>query len=238
MRRWIFALLAVLCLSPALVRADDSTAMPIRNAVAEANYRRMVEQFLAGEPSPLSTNNFRAFYANTRQYDPIGTDAIARLQSLAAAVTESKGAADREQALADYKDFLHQHLANLDVVGAALVLARQNPGLGDAAFLSKMYQKLLDAVRFPGAGKTVLTAYQVITVGEEKAVLDGLNADILQTLRRHAGSIYYNIYDLRDRKTGRKYAIFVNITVPIDYLQWLDDHKKEHRFRWPPAPSP
>ena len=112
--------------------------------------------------------------------------------------------------------------ANLAVVAQALSLSKQDRRFGDPDFLTLVRNGLFQDVRNSGTGQTLNDAYDVITMAEETMLLANLDVELVKTISRESGGTYYNMHNVKDRKTGKPYTIFVDTTKPMLFLKYKD----------------
>lgn len=198
--------------APYKSQGEDITAGPY--------YRMLARQALEEQPKDFSFAMFRGRYAMTVQYDPEAHTALERLLGDAYQLQEgAKDPAARAAAAVDYNKVLFDHLANIDVVTQALSLARQDTRLGDAKALEWIRAGLAQSVMQSGTGKTLNEAYDILTLGEETALLAGLGVQVLRTDARESGGTYYNMHLVRDSASGEEYTVFTDLSRPMRCLE-------------------
>ncbi len=154
-------------------------------------------------------------YTGSIDYDPFAEDTKAKLYECAyqalegGSLEEKTSAADRCAALID------AHLANYDIVTAAIPLARQDARLGDVKFLSWMRGLLIERVMASGDGLSVKTPYVVYSVGEEGVVLARKKLKILESENLNTDTAYFRIHFVEDAKTGRQSRLYLDLTIPM-----------------------
>jgi hypothetical protein len=87
--------------------------------------------------------------------------------------------------------------------------------------IRRTWISLVDSIVRQGDGKSFETAFQVISVDEEYAVLAvfGL-VRVEQSLVEHGGS-EFDVLTVRSRKSGNEFQLFFNIDIP---KKWLNQH--------------
>lgn len=185
--------------------------------VSQPMYDKLVRQAIKVRSGQFEFGLFRSLYPQTRQYDPIGEDINHTIVDLA---YEIENVDDPKTALGEYRRLVAEHLANIDVVSQALSLSRNNRIYGDPAFFEWMRAGLLRDIRGSGTGENLNLAYDVITLGEETALLAALRLQVLQTDARHSGRLWYNMHLVKDAKHSEPYWIFVDITSPMAALEF------------------
>lgn len=187
-------------------------------------YRAMVRIAMA-RASEFNFMSFRSRYAMQPEYDPLGQAASADL--LKRAYDVQSAAEPNHQAEGAYSEWLSAHFANLDVVTQALSLSRQDPRFGDFKMLIWMQEGILRSVLQSGDGLSLASAYDVVTIGEEMALLQALGYNVLATQTLQSSTTFYNVHTVIDDKTQSLRSIFVNVTTPMRRLQ---SQQQENRF--------
>jgi hypothetical protein len=185
--------------------------------IDDPRYRQMARDVVT-RPKAFNFNGFRYTYAGTTQYDPLGDTAREWLLKLAYIAQNDKDPAKRDKALLNYGEVLSLHLANLDAVTQALVLAQQDRRFGDPEFLQWLRYGLVNSVTSAGNGSSIFRAYEIITIGEEAALLRQLNVQVLDTKSEESGGTWYNMHTVNDG-VHEPYTIFTNLSVPMKFLE-------------------
>ena len=142
---------------------------------------------------------------------------MADLRALHAHVVAAQDQAARTEALAAYKHFVDQHLANLDVVLFARDKAATDKRLGDAQWFEWLHRGIAGGLMNTAGGRSTGDAYVVQTLGEESYVLRRHKADIMHSEPLRVGVKFYNIHTLR-MGDGRVKRLYIDITLPMAYL--------------------
>jgi hypothetical protein len=188
------------------------------NYAAGPLYRQMIVDAVKHRPADFNFTQFRSLYAQYAYYEPLAALTQNMMLDKAFYIIQEKDEAKREKMLLDYRLLVQRHLANIDIVAQALALARQDPRFGDPELYAWLRQGLLDSVMRSGNGQTLTSAYEIISLGEETALLNALGVRVVQTLNRESGMMAYNIYDVELLRDGSKRSIFTNITIPMNTL--------------------
>lgn len=228
MRRIIFtAIIGILaCISAPHARAqqdiNDSPELAYRQTyLATPHYNEMVRDALRNKSPHFDFMQFRTLYARTRQYDPMGKKTLDEMNNLAYVVLNDEDPGRAQGALFAYQMLVSNHLANIDVVMQALSLAKQDKRFGNPAFFEWVKDGLIKTVIISGDGYTLQGAYDVITLSEETILFRYLGFKPLQSQVRKEGTVYYDMCDVEEEATGKKRAVFVNTTIPMEYLDAL-----------------
>lgn len=199
---------------------DQFDASQSTDYVSQPMYDKLVRQAIKAPSDEFEFGLFRSLYPQTGQYDPIGEDISHAIVGLAYEIESAADPGKRKAALGKYRLLVAAHLANIDVVSQALSLSRSNKIYGDPAFFEWMRAGLLRDIRGSGTGENINLAYDVITLGEETALLAALRLRVLQTDTRHAGSLWYNMHLVKDARQPEPYWVFVDVTPPMNALEF------------------
>ncbi len=187
--------------------------------MALPNYNRMVREALTNQHDRFYFAFFRGYYSETPQYDPLAEQILKKIQDYAYVIKNDSDPYKRKEAQKKYTNLLLKHLANIDIVTQAYLLSKDDIRFGEHKFFSWLRRGLLESIKKSGNGKSLMHAYDVITLGEETALLSALGIKVLKTIPAEQAQVYYNMHDVKDLRSGREYSIFVNITKPMLYLE-------------------
>ena len=193
--------------------------------IANPRYDFMVRQAQTYMSDQFRFAQLRGYYAQTRQYDPMGDDTVRRLQNYAYRV-ENGDENEAKEALESYNALLEQHLANLQVVVFALTMSREQLKYGNPEFYRWLRDGLIKAVMRTGNGKSLSDAFNIITMAEETVIFNQLGLKHLSTTQGNEGYYDYNMHDVQDLRTGQKWTLFVNTTIPVMFLR--EQHKVDN----------
>ena len=238
MKRYIFYMLAGMAfLLPSDTKAQDFNAdIPASETVfdrshfANPRYEYMVRAAMLNMSDAFRFGRFRTLYTDTRQYDPLGDDTIDNMQNLAFLVQTETDTAKRRKALDDYQNLVMEHMANIRVVAQALSFAKLDKTFGSQKFFSWLRKGLVNDILSIGDGKTLQTAYNVMTVTEETVLMGQLGLRIIDTQMANEGGIYYNMHEVEDIRNGQVRTIFVNTTRPMRFLNYKRLQANSHNI--------
>lgn len=191
--------------------------------LAGAYYNSMADQVMK-RPKVFDFGSFRFNYSGTSQYDPVGDKLKERILDLAYEISQEPDPARKKRLQKEYGGIVAAHLANIDVVTLALSLARENPVYGDAPFFEWLRANLVQSILDSGDGSTLSNAYDLVTMGEQGALLNALKVSIKSTKTEHSADLYYTMYEVTDPKARGPYTIFANVSRP---MTWLESKKQE-----------
>lgn len=198
---------------------------------AEPRYKQMVRQLLTHIPYNFNFGAFRRIYARTSFYDPIGEDARDLLLKHAFVVDTSENVSEVKEALSNYHDVLQTHLANINVVLQAIALSRTDKRLGNTEWLLKVKKGLLKNLLDTGDGKTLNTAYEVVTLAEETLLLSHLGFAIEDTAYKSQHMIKYHLHigqfiDNPNPNMPNGVPLFVNVSIPMRHIEKQKEEKE------------
>jgi len=173
-------------------------------------------------PEVADFRALRLAYAESPGYDPYDPPADVE-ESVSRALTEGdvQGAvqAIRRELEADYLDIVTHSMA-------ALAYKRAGDDANAAfhmTFASGLVQSILDS----GDGLSFSTAFVVIDVGEEYAVLRVLRLQPLAQSLHADGQHQFDVIECVNSETGKKLEIFFNVDIPMRYLQSIGGRQGE-----------
>lgn len=223
MTRLILKLLIIPCLIALTVvisqGAHAQSRSYDRSYMANPKYDFMVQQAEKLRSENFRFDQFRVYYTQTRQYDPVGERTLKQLQDYAFTVQQGNASLKTEESLAAYHKLLKDHLANLRILAQAIALSKEDDRFGNPQFLSWVRDGIVKNIMQSGDGKSLQGAYDVITLAEETSIFLELGLKPLKTQAVQEGYYYYNMVDVEDLRTGQKSSLFINTTYPMQFLE-------------------
>ena len=230
----LFAFLPLIIIFIALPRIQAVQAELYERAyIANPRYEFMAQQASKYMSDYFQFGQFRGYYMQTRQYDPIGDQTVERLQNLAYEVQEGIDQQEVSDALVSYRKLVWEHLANLRVVLQALALSKIDARFGNPKFFSWLRDGLVHDVMISGTGKSLDEAYDVITLSEETIIFGRLGVRRLSTQAAQEGYYDYNMHEVEDLRTGQHWTLFVNTTHPMRFLRAISNEPDQYRLSIP-----
>lgn len=226
--RFTLLLLALIVCAPTSVHAQESDLYPYAYT-ANPKYEYLAREALERMPEHFDFMTFRSVYTNTRQYDPIAEETIAKMNALAFEMVNETNPEKRERAKLGYQFLIADHLANVGVVMQALSYARQNPQYGNPKFFEWVKNGLMNAVMMSRDGRTLNEAYGIVTFPEETLLLIHLRSKLIRTDSQQEGFVYYNMNEIEEFQTGKRWTVFVNTTFPMRFLERKEKFKEQQR---------
>lgn len=174
------------------------------------------EDLLARVKSQDVAVNFRELrlaYTETKQYSPYGGEIAARKAMFAALKTE-----EYEKALASSEKILVANYLDINAHFGAYVAHRELGHAERADYHKNVFQKLLKSISDSGDGKTVETAFIVISTDEEYALFNFMGLrPIAQSLIEDKAH-HYDQMTVTDPKNNQNVIYYFNIDKPFNWL--------------------
>jgi hypothetical protein len=177
MRNALAALLLLLAFAPPPAAAFDGAS--------EARYQSLLAAAKAGD-QPIDWAALRLAYADSAEFDLMGS----RTDEARTAMFQALNAADYKAALVQAGKVIDQDYVDID---AHVVADLADQRLGEAAAAKRQHDIVLGLLRSvrTGDGSTPATAFSVISVGEEYAVMRAFAMKVTsQALIRDGGHSY------------------------------------------------
>ncbi|MGB4107369.1 MAG: hypothetical protein WBK55_06190 [Alphaproteobacteria bacterium] len=187
--------------------------------VSLPQYETLVRNAIRARPKNFDFGALRSYYTLVPQYDPLGDTARREILDLAYKIQNDPDPAVRKDAFDKYGALVSAHLANIDVISQALVLSREDKIFGDPKFFDYMRSGLLRNIVTSGDGRSLVGAYDAVTLGEETALLKALRLRLLRSEPRESGGVYYNMLEVQAGDAYDPYWIFVDVTKPMVFLE-------------------
>ncbi|MCK5285579.1 MAG: hypothetical protein KAJ86_08355 [Alphaproteobacteria bacterium] len=187
------------------------------NFLAEKHYNQLTHD-LINNTINFNYGNYRTQYTLSKRYDPIGDIANKTLLDIAYKIQNEQNPEEIKKAQIAYRTHIMNHMANMTVVLQALLLSYEDKRFGNPKFWKKLRNGLLKSVKDSGNGRTLSSAYHIITSMEETMLLRLLRVKIIKTTSSHSGILYYNMHEIEELNTKVRKTIFIDTTQPMDYL--------------------
>ena len=175
-------------------------------------YEALLERVKKNDQS-VDFKELRLAYTDTPDYSPYGGDAAARKNMF-----EALKAKEYDKSLANATAILKSNY--LDIMGHfGSFVAQRELGHADlAAYHKSVFEGLLNSIRNSGDGKTLETAFIVISTDEEYALFNYLGlrpqGQALINEKDHS----YDRMTALDPKTNQSVVYFFNIDKPFNWL--------------------
>ncbi len=161
----------------------------------------------------VNFQELRLAYTETKQYSPYGGDSEARKAMFAALKTE-----EYEKALTSSEKILATNYLDINAHFGAYVANRELGHAEKADYHKNVFQKLLQSISDSGDGKTVETAFIVISTDEEYALFNfmGLRPTAQELIEDKAH--HYDKMTVTDPKNNQNVIYYFNIDKPFNWL--------------------
>jgi len=219
----IYRLLIILVISaswaaaqqPAVPGAPAPAASP---SPAKPTYEALLERVKKNDQS-VDFQELRLAYTDTKAYGPYGGDAASRKNMFA-----SLKANEYDQALESATTILSSNYLDIMAHFGSFVAHRALGHAELSAYHRFVFEGLLNSIKNSGDGKTMATAFVVISTDEEYALFNYLGLRPTdQALIKDKGHSYDKMTAL-DPKTNQSVVYYFNIDKPFN---WLDKSLKK-----------
>lgn len=229
-------LLGVFCCAGNFAMAEDDRRLPREDVYYSKMQGRMtlwytdaVDEILRKRDAALNkVAALRSYYPYTKQFKVFSAEVTDQMTREAYTYETSTDAGARFAALKRYNALVRDHLPNLDVLDLAYTYAKNNPTFGNAGFFAsvrKEVQKSIFDVFLDG--RSAETAFEAMSMSEESYIIARLGLDVLSSEIYPVGSKYYDVHQVRDRKTSEEYTLFIDVSAPLGMSKKIHDLQKE-----------
>ncbi|MBI4825794.1 MAG: DUF4919 domain-containing protein [Nitrospirae bacterium] len=186
-------------------------------ASSQANENGLYDSELAKVKACDESSDFtklRLLYSKTSKYNPYASD-----REKSEAMYQSFNEGKFEEAVSYANLILDKNYVDLDA-HILLTFAYQEIGNAErSGFHDFVVNGLLNSILASGDGESAKTAYVVISVKEEYAILNllGLQADEQRLVNQDGHS--YDVFKVTDLKTGQSSVLYFNVDIPLGWLE-------------------
>jgi Domain of unknown function (DUF4919) len=183
-----------------------------QQTIPQLSYETLLERMKKQDPE-VNFKDLRFTYTETKQYSPYGGDG----NSKKAMIAELE-AGEYEKALASGEKVLAANYLDVDAHFVAFAANRHLGRKEKANYHKYVFQNLLKSISDSGDGKTMETAFLVISVDEEYAWFNfmGLKPSGQSKVEENGHS--YDRMTAVDPKTKQSATYFFNIDKPYNWL--------------------
>lgn len=189
-------------------------------------YAEMARRLMEEDGVNVDFVILRSQYIKSEYYDPIGDEALEHLQMLAILAQTADSPQEQEEMFWAYRTLLQRHIAHIGMVAQAIVFSKEDPRFGDVNKLRKIRNGLFNSIVHTGDGREPGTAFEIITLAEETAVLRNKRYKVTSTEHLERGIMRYNVHEIITDQ-GIKGVAFMNVTFPMKHLEKLKLAKRE-----------
>lgn len=192
---------------------QPATKQPVaQQPVAQVSYEALLEKVKKQDPA-VNFKELRFAYTETKLYSPYGGDSENRKAMFAAL-----NAREYDKALASSEKVLASNYLDINAHFAAYA-ANRHLGVSEKANYHKyVFENLLKSISDSGDGKTMETAFFVISTDEEYTLFNFMGLRPAgQALIEDQGH-HYDKMTAIDPKTNQSNAYYFNIDKPFNWL--------------------
>jgi hypothetical protein len=193
-----------------LLLAPLASAQP--QSPAKSSYEVLLERVKKSDAS-VDFKELRLAYTETSAYSPYGGDAESRR-----IMFDALKSREFDKALQNAETVLAKNY--LDIMGhfGCFVSHRELAHADKATYHKFVFDGLLNSIKNSGDGKSEETAFVVISVDEEYALLNWLGLRPTGQALIHKDSHNYDKMTMTDSKTNDTVTYFFNIDKPFNWL--------------------
>jgi hypothetical protein len=133
------------------------------------------------------------------------------------AMTDALNKKDYPAALKDAEAVLESNYVNIDAHYVALLANREMGAMDSAEFHRTVFRGLINSIRNSGDGKTMETAWVVITVHEEYVILRVLGFRPVEQSLMHKDGHSYDVMKVKNAEDGTEQTFYFNVDIPFKH---------------------
>lgn len=189
------------------------TAGLAQKPVEKVSYDVLLEK-VKQQDAAVDFQELRLAYTETKQYSPYGGDRETR-QAMFAALSGKR----YEQALLSSEKILAANYLDINAHFGAYVAHRELGHADKADYHKNILQKLLKSISDSGDGKTLATAFVVISTDEEYALFNsmGLQPSAQELIEDNGHN--YDKMTVLDPKSKQRITYYFDIDKPFNWLR-------------------
>lgn len=175
-------------------------------------YFSLIHSFLEG--GKISFEDLRFAYAKTTMYDPYfgGVDEKQKMR-------EHYMASELDKATKYANDVLRKNFLDIDAHVIMAIIYSLTGETEKQNFHRHMFTSLLQSIRDSGDGKSMETAYKVISVREEYNLLDSMEYRVTSQASLEKDGRYYDRLEAVNSQSGEKKTFYFDVTIPKTWLE-------------------
>ncbi|HXL80258.1 MAG TPA: DUF4919 domain-containing protein [Pyrinomonadaceae bacterium] len=188
------------------------TVVAAQHPAEKVSYENLLAR-VKSQDVAVNFQELRLAYTETKQYSPYGGDREARKAMFAALKTE-----EYEKALAASEKILAANYLDINAHLGAYIANRELGHAERADYHKNVFQKLLKSISDSGNGKTVETAFIVISTDEEYALFNfmGLRPTAQELIEDKTH--HYDKMTVTDPNSNQNVIYYFNIDIPFNWL--------------------
>jgi hypothetical protein len=191
-----------------LLQAAGLAQKPVDKDVYEVLLERVKRQDAA-----VNFRELRLAYTETKQYSPYGGDRETRKAMFA-----SLNSKQYDQALISSEKILAGNYLDINAHFGAYLANRELGHADKADFHKNIFQKLLKSISDSGDGKTMATAFVVISTDEEYALFNFMGVQPTAQALIEDKNHHYDKMTVTDPKSEQNSIYYFNIDKPFNWL--------------------
>lgn len=156
----------------------------------------------------------RLDYSKSAEYNPYDQD----LRGIIGEYDKLMAQGKFTEAIEKAKEGLQKDKYNIQLLVSLASTYRRMGDIKNADAFREEWTGLADSIFISGDGKTAETAFIVISVAEEYAVLGILGLDCVGQKHVIVKDVNFDILEVQDKKSGRKFDLYFNIDIPFKWL--------------------
>lgn len=204
----------IICLSTFVLGYLDGQDGGSQVKIDAKTYRELVKRLQACDTT-IDFRVLRLCYTKTAKYCPYVIEDIELYKTM----FDNYRVGDFPRAIENAKAILYDHYVDFE---AQKVCADAYEKLGDSVnsrLHRKIYEGLLNSILRTGDGKTFETAYEVVRIQEEWAVIGHFDYTFDVAAMVKHGKSWYDAVEVADWSVKEKKTIYFNIDLPYKYLK-------------------
>jgi len=189
------------------------SAVAAQQSVAQVSYETLLEKVKKQDPAAVNFKELRFAYTETKQYSPYGGDSENRK-----AMFVALNAKEYDKALASSEKIIGSNYLDINAHFVAYAANRHLGRSEKADYHKYVFENLLKSISDSGDGKTMETAFFVISTEEEYALFNFMGLRPAgQALIEDKGH-HYDKMTAIDPKTNQSSIYYFNIDKPFNWL--------------------
>jgi hypothetical protein len=196
----VLGLLALIALSPAAAALDQPS-----------EYASLMASLKAGR-TDIDYTRLRLSYMESPEFKA-AKDLSKSEEAMSAALNNK----DYPAALKDAEAVLDNEYVNIDAHFVALVANREMGTMDKAEFHRTVFRGLINSIRNSGDGKSIETAWVVISVHEEYVLLRVLGFQPSEQNLVHKDSHSYDVMKVKNAEDGTGQTFYFNVDIPFKH---------------------
>lgn len=167
---------------------------------------------LKGGNTAIDYTRLRLSYMDSPEYK-----AAKDTSNAETAMWDALDAKDYARALKEAEEVLASEYVNIDAHYVALVANRELGAADKSSFHRTIFRELINSIRSSGDGKTIATAWVVISVHEEYVLLRALGYKPSGQSVLHQDGHSYDVMKVKSAEDGSEQTFYFNVDIPFKH---------------------